>query len=773
MFARIVVNVKCSNVDQLYEYLIPDELVTFAAIGSRVNVEFGSSNRLVMGYILDLYSEKQFDGENRKVVEILDLKPLITKNQLQVAQFLKDDTICPLVTILNMMIPKALQLKTYKYLVVKNITLLDASLVKVFGDKQILELNSSLNQYQSKIKKEILKGNLTLNYEMKAVSNFKYVKKYCVNMDIYFKYRDSIRNPIKRDFLDLYCESNYLTDNEILDQYDISLSMLKSLVKDGFLEIKKTRVLRIKPQNVAYTLANERSSLDQNNQIVEKLLNATKPSLYLPASIDEKNEILLKLIRQMIIKKKNSVILCADILSSIKYASLIRKSLKISVACLNSNLSSAEELDYYTEILENNYQVIVTTPKCIFFPFQNVGMYFMMNEESDNYFNDQSPRYDLHKTLYYLSKLTNALFIMESISPSITDYCYALKGTYLLVDNAKNITSTQTIVVNLLDELKKGNTTYLSKRLKEVVLANHHQNKQSLLIVNNKNYSNYVMCLECGNVPKCSNCDISLNYNEKTETLICPACGKRIPYTQQCPKCSSNKMRFGGVGIESIKKQLTLSFPTLKVLSIEQNNSIDTFIEQMSLIEDQLVDIIVTTENYARAIVSHHLGLVGIINFDSVLKTPSYDAMSRAYNMLKFCGELVKSNDGIIIVQTTDVNNYPLVNYVSDEYYEFLKVEISNRKIAHNSPFYHINRIIVKATYEEMFVVANNIKNMLKNLAGSKVFIIGPTYSKIYGGAVIIIKHNYSEINQIYKKIYEYYQGSSVMIIFDKYPRKL
>ncbi len=773
MFASIVVNVKSSNVDQLYEYFIPKELDAFAEIGSRVNVEFGNGNRLVMGYILDLYEEKRFFGESRNVVEILDLKPLITTTQLQMANFLKEDTICPLVTILNMMIPKALLLKTYKYIVVKNSRLLDATLLNAFGGKQIIELNSSLNEYQNKIKKELANGNLEINYEMKQPTNFKYIKQYSVNMDMYFRFRESLKNPLKKDFLDQYKDSEYLTENEIIDRYDISIYMIKSLVKAGFLDVKKTRILRIKKTDVAYTKPSIKSVLSKDDNTINKLLTSEIPSLYMPSSINEKSEVLLKLIDQMLEKNKNTVVICSDILSSIKYASFIRKTLGINVACLNSNLSNSEELDYYTEILEDNYPVIVTTPKCAFFPFQNVGMYFMMNEESDNYFNDQSPRYNLHKAIYYLAKITNAIFILESISPSVTNYCYGLKGTYKILDNTKDVTSANVTVVDLLVELKRGNNTYLSKRLEEALLETKNNNKQSLLIVNNKNYSNYVVCLSCGDVPKCNNCEISLNYNEKNEMLICPACGKRIAYTIQCSKCGSTKRRFGGVGIETIKKNVEEKLPMLRILVIDKNDSLDTFAEQMTLVEDQVVDVIITTENYAKAIVTNHLAIVGIINYDSILKTPSYDAMSRAYNMLKACGELIKEQNGTMYVQTTDIENYPLIHYITGEYHEFLKLEITNRKLMHNLPFYHVNRIIIKANYEEMFVTANNIKNMLKNMAGSKVFIIGPTYSKTLGGAVIIIKHNYKEINTLYKKIYEYYQTSQAVIIFDKYPRKL
>ena len=115
MFASIVVNVTSSNVDQLYEYYVPNDIAPYIQVGSRVNVEFSGANRLVMGYVLDVYEQKRFEGETKAISELLDLKPVITPLQLELAKYLKDDTICPLIRILNMMVPSALQLKTYKY----------------------------------------------------------------------------------------------------------------------------------------------------------------------------------------------------------------------------------------------------------------------------------------------------------------------------------------------------------------------------------------------------------------------------------------------------------------------------------------------------------------------------------------------------------------------------------------------------------------------------------------------------------------------------------
>ena len=455
MFASVVINVASSNVDQMYEYAVPSDLAPYIKVGARVNVEFGVGNRLVMGYVLDVYDERKFKGENKVISELLDLKPIITPLQLKLAEYLKEDTVCPLIRILNLMIPDALKLKTYKYLNIKDSTKLDATLVEVFNGQEIVEVNSKLDGYHYKIMKEVEKGNIEITYETKQTVRYKYINKYSVNLNNYYNYRDTIRNPLKKEFLDKYKDSVILSENEILDNYEISVYMLKDLIKKGFLDTKKERTLRIKKHD--FSLDNELEF--QNPKIVsftkEKFLKDNSiPYLYIPSSNLEKDEVMLSMINEMLVNGKNTVILCADILSSVKYASLIRKSLKVNVACINSRISSGEYLDYYTEVLNNNYQVIVTTPKGAFLPYQNVGMYFMMDEESDNYYNDQSPRYDLHKAMHFLSFETKSLFIMESISPDVKDYCYALKGVYKIVDNSNVSSNTLVEVVNMTDELR-------------------------------------------------------------------------------------------------------------------------------------------------------------------------------------------------------------------------------------------------------------------------------------------------------------------------------
>lgn len=769
MFASVVINVLSSNVDQTYEYLVNDIQAPYISIGARVNVTFGTGNRLVMGYVLDLYEEKKFSEEPKVIYELLDYKPVLTPLQIKLAKFIKDDCICPLIRVLNLMVPNALILRTNKYLVVKDSSLLDARLLP-FVNKGIIDIRNT--PHPSIIKNEINKGNLEVNYEMKSVANFKYVTTYSLNKSVYHDMLYTIKSDQKRLFLKNYDDK--LTKNDILYNYDISLYALNDLIKKKFLTPYRVRVSRNISKDEIISINESDIEL---SSITEEFKNISTPHLYIPSSFKEAFDLVTTLVFNNLKENKTSVILCSDIFKSVKYANMLRKTLGISVACLNSSLSSGELLDYYTDILDEEYKVIVTTPIGALYPYKNVGLYYMLDEDSENYFNDQSPRYDLRKIFYYLSYTTTSLFIMESFSPSVNSYCYGLKSLYHIVDKKASSKVTNCEVVSMINELSKGNNSPLSARLKDCLIRNKKASNVSLLIVNNKNYSNYVMCRSCGEVSKCSYCDLSLKYNEKKNMLICPSCGRMTSFNNKCPKCLSDSLSFGGVGIELVKEELDKignSDFHFNTIIIDDNTKKDfdlDYCNKVSLIEDKEVDVVITTEYYAKSLSNLGITLAAVVDFDSSLNSPTFDSGSRCYNLLVNARTLLASN-GLLLVQTTNVTSNILSLFTTGSYIDFIKEELKIRKLTHNEPFYKVNRLIIKGKYEEMFKTASDVKKTLKTIDPS-LFVLGPSYSNTLKGVVLIIKHNSKDINNVYKKIYEHYQSSTVNILFDKYPRRL
>lgn len=768
MYASVIVNVASSSVDNFYEYHVTSQMEPLIKVGARVNVSFGNSNRQVMGYVIDLYEEKKNDSTNKDINELLDITPLITPFMLNLALHIKEDTICPLIRILNLMLPSSLIVKSNKYLYVYDKNDLDARLYEYVGSDNTIKLTKELNDLSYVISKEIKNNHIKVMYEANSSINYKFVTKYLVNMTNYGNI--SCLTDAKQTFIRLYKDSMPLSKNDILFNYDISLYQLDSLIKKDYLTTIKERVSRNTVIDPNMLLIEEPLVNDNYIDTLNKFNDVKLPYLYIPSNNKEKDYIITSLTYKILMNKQMVVIITSDILSSYKYAKLLKNSLSVDVAIINSKISKGEELDYYTDIMNGDYKVVVTTPSGAFFPYQNVGLYFMLDVESDNYFNDQSPRYDLRKVIHYISHYNSSMFILESMSPRVNEYCYGLKKVYNIIDNRVNEVSNIN-VVNMIDELKEGNTSYISNRLKNALIDNINNNKISLLIVNNKNYSSYVECRECGKVSVCDNCDVSLQYNLKLNKLICPVCAKRFDIITKCSNCFSTSFRYGGVGIENVVEDITNIYPLAKVFSLT-TSSIDEYDKLNDQILDNNVDVIVTTETLSKAVTNSKITLACIINLDSTINTPAYDASSRVYSLLTYTYLHLNIN-GQMIVQTSYPNNSILSSFITGDFNGFIRNEIATRKSLKLEPFVKVNRIIIKGKYDSIYLDANRIKKTLKEATYNKVVVLGPTYSKMFNGCVLIVKHNYENINNIYKKIYEHFQTRDTMVVFDKYPRRL
>lgn len=771
MIANVIVNVPSSNTDQIYDYFLPKEFETFAKIGSRVKVAFGKGDRQVMGYILQLSDETSYKEELKEVLEVVDYEPVLTKEQIEIARFIREDAVCPLVRILNLMIPDALKLRSKKYLTVNNYQQLDAKLVDLFNNSQTIEYTNSIKPYDNTIAREVKKGNIRVSYDAIQEVNEKLITKYLLNPSYTYKNFNELRSMRKKNFLEDIQHEVALTKDELIEKYDVSLSIIVSLAKKGFLSKITEKASRVKVRDIPLS-KRVRKSLDKTVEVlVEKFKNYQKPILYIPKNEHQMFDSIIQIINEVQKNNQNIVIFTPEILTSYKVENQIRKETGLSVALINSSLSSGEILDYYNEIKNNSYRVIVTTSKGALFPYQEVGAYILLDSESDNYYNDQSPRYDLHKVIEFAASINNAKVIRTSLVPDIIEYTYGLKDYLDIVEDFDANKTKQIEVIDLKKELQIANNSCISVKLLKLLQINKAKNKTSLLILNNKSYSSYVMCRTCGMIIKCPRCETSLKYNKKNEQLICPACSYRISFANTCPTCNSTELKMGGVGIEQVEEELKEHLPNLNIISLSTSNY-DTFYSIMSDYEDGLIDVLITTDSFSRSIDSNNIGLVGIVNLDATSKQADYSATERSYAMLVHAySKLSVDYDGLMAIQTYNPEDQFLKDFITTDYRGFIKNEIITRKILKNEPFYFVNRIYVKGRYEEMFKAAQSVKQYLQAYYDKNVFIMGPTYNYQQQAVQLIIKHKIKDVSIAYQKIYENYQSTTITIIIDKYPK--
>lgn len=770
MVVKIVINVSSSNVDQEYTYLLPKALETTAKIGSRVVVSFGKANRLVMGYILDICEESKYQGELKEIEEILDYEPLISPNQIALAKQIRDETICPLVRILNLMIPSGLVLKTSKYLTITNYHAIDEKLAVLFEKSETILYTKTLWPYDSKIAKEVKNHNITISYEAKPKIRVKTISKYVLNPTFAYQYRNELRSIRQIEFLENIQDEVAMTAFDLSEKYEISEGIIQTLSKKGYLQKIEEPVSRIVVRDIPITKRIRETKNQNVAHVLTALQTSEKPLLYLPKDESEQLETIYQIINTNQKNNQNVVIVVPEILSSYRISNIIRKKTGLSVGVLNSTLASGEILDEFNAIKEDKYRVIVTTSSGALFPYQNVGTFILMNVESDNYYNDQSPRYNLKQVMVNYAMMLMAKIILMTFVPSIIDYSYGLKNYYQIIESENN-NQLNVEVVDLKEELRKGNNTPISRSLEKAFTENAKNQNLTMLIVNNKSYSSYVMCRSCGNTFVCPKCKISLQYNKKNNVLICPSCSNKIPFTNECDKCHSRDLKMGGFGMEQVAEVIKERYPNLRT-KILRESSYEEYYNVMAQIEEKEIDVIITSSILSTNVDSDSIATIAIINLDSVAKSATIDANERAYAMLVQAKQrLNKKETAKMIVQTYNPDDTVLNDFLSTDYHGFLKKELSIRKVLKNEPFYYMNRIIVKGKYETMFKEANSIKKHLQDLLGNNVFVIGPTYNYQYQGVQIIIKHRLNDISRFYKEIYEKYQTTSTTIIVDRYPK--
>lgn len=774
MFASVIINVTSSNVDVEYTYIIPQHLESLIKVGSRVKVPFGQSNRTIMGYVTGISTDNNKSNiALKEISELVDLEPLLSYNQLILAKYIKEDTICPLIRVLNLMIPEALQLKPVKYFRVVDYNKLDANIANIFEGKEIIKYEAKYDKYLARIKKAIDLGYIELRYDALPTATEKIIEKYKLNSIVFRNNTIKLSNNIY-DRIQYLEGEEALTKEEIIDKSSISSYMFKKLKDNGYFNIIKEKKSRVKIHDIAI---NERfiKSNQQYDEVVKKVENnKTKPILWISKDIIETENVIERIVRNNVSKNKNTLILCPDILSSYRISSLIRKRTKLSVACINSELSKTEYLDLFYDIKKDDYRVIVTTSKGSLIEYPNLESIVLVDSENDCYYNDQSPRYDLKKVMHAYAKIYGVSLIYHTYFPSLDEYVKAIKGNYEIIEHQDFENDNLSVqVVDLKNELLRANDTKISPKLLQQIKKCKSLGKQALLISNRKYYSDFVMCRSCGEIIKCKRCDVAMKYSQKNNNLICPACGMKMMMLYTCPHCESQTFRMEGNGIEQIVDDLKKSLCDYRIVTISDSNYAD-FNSVMLQIENNSVDIIISTDLFSRSIIDKNIGLVGIIDLDEIIGNSSFLSNERAYSMLLHARQkIINNEDADMIIQTYHPDSFVIKSFITGEYKDYLKIEINNRKNQRNTPFFNINRIFIKGKYEYVFKEANHVKQMLQDILGNKVFVIGPTFNKSHQAVQLIVKHQILDINEYYNRIYEMYQASNVTIIFDKYPKYL
>lgn len=763
MFAKVVVDVKASEVDVMYTYRVPEELEDFIYIGSRVFVEFGT--RTIMGYVVELVSENDYQGIIKDIVDVLDYSKELTVEQVELAKFIAKTNRCTLIKALELMYPSFLKTKYRKFITITNFEKLDANIAFLFAGKNKILLTKEMLLEYPKIKSEIKNGNLGLEHDIFFYGKRKYVKYYSLN-PITNSTRETLNN-VRKKVINYVENVKETIIDDIRNHVGCSAYIVNKLVEEGILRV--TERPYVKEENLFERKIIKNINFNFAQQELKAKFDSFSGKPFLLYSNDEKFkfDFYLEIVKDNILDGKKVLIVTPSLVYNYNVYNFLRHNLEgYNIVNFSSDLKNAEFYNNYMTVKMNLADVVVTTKVGAFMPLESIGAIIVIDEDNLNYLGELHPKYSLLETMKFRAQFQNAKLVLSSSTPSVESfYQYHLTKYYLL--KYKISVNNEIALVNMKDELLNNNNSIISDKLKNSLEETLANNKQAMLILNAKGYSPSMMCKRCGKVVKCPKCNISLMYSKENNEYKCQYCGQKITNIE-C-ECGCRDFTTFGVGLEMVKEKLYELFPKARVLLLDSDSlkDSDDYQNAVLAIESGDVDIIIGTNNIISLIGYSNIDLVSLLAVDNLLNVSDYRA---SYNTFSLISKLL--NNKKVVIQGYELDHYSIKNGIKDDYTTFYKEEISNRKLLSYPPFVEVNKLIISGDYKEMYHVANYFKKVAQNILDATC--LGPTYDKIKRGAQLIIKHNDFEklmkvINEIEKKFSNY----KVEYSYERFPRFL
>ena len=708
MFTDVLVEIKAKAIDNTFTYKVPKHLEKDIKVGKRVLVPFGKQK--IEGFILNIHDDNNFDYEIKEIIDIIDLNPVLNKELLLLGKYIKEKTLCNLITAYSTMLPTALKAKHKININKKYITYIklndnyDKSLIKNNKQKEIVELLKD---------KEILKSELK----------------------------------------------------------DISLSSINTLLKNNIISEIKYEDYRLKDNYNKIDQKHELNSEQKN--VINQIINDKEITPYLLHGVtgSGKTEVYMNVIEHYINLNKTAIVLVPEISLTPQLVEIFKARFKNSVAILHSGLSNGEKYDEWRKIERKEVSIVIGARSAIFAPLDNIGVIIVDEEHSTTYKQENNPRYSVSDIALFRSNYHKCKLIFGSATPSIESYTKAKIGKYKLLEMKHRINNNlpKVTLIDMKDEYRKGNkiiSEELMTKIKEAI----NKDEQVMLLLNRRGYSTITSCKNCGFTHKCPNCDIPLTYHRKSNNSRCHYCGFATKKLEKCPECSSLDINDTGMGTEKLEQFIKDNILNSKVvrMDVDTTSTKGAHSKIIKDFENKKYNILIGTQMIAKGLDFKDVSVVGVINADQTLNIPDFRSSENTFQLLtQVAGRAGRASiKGEVIIQGFNIDHYSIICASKHDYQTFYNTELSIRKKLKYSPYYNLCSIKISGyDLNDCLLIGKKITNYLKNKNMPDTYILGPSVSSIpkinnIYNTNIMIKFKHTEIlkkeliyiNDLYRK---------------------
>lgn len=672
LIASVIVDVPARAIDKPFSYLVPEVLVPGANIGCAVSVEFGA--RPVVGYII-AFEEMNIEeyahayGDPKKLKPLVGIlsDPFFDETAAGLARWIAHEYLCTLSDALHLFTPpggspKIKRVDEQWQLVFPGVGPVD--------DRWVIPTESAKDFVPAK---NAAKQRLVLD----ALQ--------CGGMRV--------------------AELSLALGNVN--------STLKSLEKRGVVTIERRRRIRdAMPASTRSDAVHSELTQGQRDALVriEEARNGklgTRVVVIDGITGSGKTEVYLQAIERVLQDGKTAIVLVPEISLTPQTVGRFRARFPQDVVVLHSRLSAGERFDQWDLVRSGQARLVVGTRSALFAPIQNLGLIVIDEEHEASYKQDSSPRYSARDVARELAARKDAILVLGSATPSV-DTLVSCEGRAVgdrqwarveLSERPNGFALPDVSIVDMGSVFKGGSRSMFSKELQESLLEVHGRGEKSVLLLNKRGFASFVLCRECGFVPECPHCAVSLTYHEREGQLVCHHCDYRVPMPATCPECGSKYLKKFGTGTERVEAHLRSCLPAdipiirMDADTTKRKGAHERLLEEFAASKG---GILLGTQMIAKGLDFPDVTLVGVINADTTLNLPDFRAPERTYQLLEQVSGRAGRADkpGHVIVQTYQPEHPAILAAAAHDRSIFLEQELAQRQELGYPPYSRLANVI-------------------------------------------------------------------------------
>ncbi len=716
LYAEVLVDVANRRLDQSYHYLIPQG-ISFK-VGARVLVPL--QHRFVQGLVVDITEELPVElasKQIRQIAKVIGGDVTVPEDLIRLARWLAETTICSIAQGMHTVWP-LLKGKVEEWVVplfsaldedFQSLKLLDQETFKVLAilqraKRKALPLATYLKRTQiSKATFEQIEGQGWFRREFRFVSQWESPEVSGLSLPVIINVPDE----------KLYGEVEGNQDQTPIRE--LSLEQ-ESAVKE--------------------IVAALETSCEQKTSSTLLLHGVTGSG---------KTEVYLRVITKLLAEGGEAILLVPEISLTPQISDYFQDRFDTRVAVLHSGLQAAEKARVWEEIIAGKKQLVIGARSAVFAPLPNLRLIIMDEEHDSAYKQNVNPKYHTRDVARKRMEQRNGVVLLASATPSLEAYAAARTGKVGLITMTKRVGSSLLPPVEIVDmrqELLQGNRSIFSYSLQAKLRDRANKGEQSMLFLNRRGYSTFVVCRECGYTVRCPSCDVSLTFHSTGNKMRCHYCNHEEETPHRCPKCGSRYIRFFGQGTQRVEEELLTLLPDIKVMRLDWDTtrSKEAHRSILQSFKRQEATVLVGTQMMAKGLDFPNVTLVGVIAADQALNMPDFRARERTFQLLtQVSGRAGRSTKaGEVIVQTYSPTDRAIIKASVHDYPGFFWEEIRYRQLLNYPPFTHVIRVLLLHEVEERVIrAAHDLATSLRQGMSSPEY--GNTELDILGPAPAII----------------------------------